>query len=185
MEKALPKSWNRHVGDGVDLHRHGEGGHDRVPKLFTRPWTMRMPKFITDCCRQVKKGEIQQVFSRRPGPNTGGVLDPQSGEGKPGVEKQAQAGDELGDHRGHGGPRTPMPKGHHKEDVRPMFRTTEIPKKTSGVAESPTERREDWQKKLYRKVATMPAKIHCRYSFVRPKISGGICRRPQNPVQAR
>ena len=24
-----------------------------VPKLFTRPWTMRMPKFITDCCTQV------------------------------------------------------------------------------------------------------------------------------------
>ena len=26
-----------------------------VPKLLTSPCTIRMPRFITDCCRQVRK----------------------------------------------------------------------------------------------------------------------------------
>ena len=26
-----------------------------TPKLLTSPWIIRIPKFITDCCRQVKK----------------------------------------------------------------------------------------------------------------------------------
>ena len=35
-----------------------------VPKLFTRPWTMRMPKFITDCCTQVRR-ENRAISSTR------------------------------------------------------------------------------------------------------------------------
>ena len=117
-----------------------------VPKLFTRPWTMRMPKFITDCCRQVKKGEIQQVFQGGPVPIPVAFLDPQSGEGKPGVEKQAQAGDELGDHRGHGGPPNPHAQGHHKEDVQADVQNHGNPQKDQRGWRSPPRSGEDWQK---------------------------------------
>ena len=34
-----------------------------VPKLFTSPWTMRIPKFITDCCRQVSEERLSISLS--------------------------------------------------------------------------------------------------------------------------
>ena len=34
-----------------------------VPKLFTSPWTMRIPKFITDCCRQVSEDRLSISLS--------------------------------------------------------------------------------------------------------------------------
>lgn len=33
-----------------------------VPKLLTRPWIMRMPKFITDCCRQVNRERFSRLL---------------------------------------------------------------------------------------------------------------------------
>ena len=46
---------HRQIGEGVDLHRRGKGRHNRRRRsVFTSPWIIRMPKFITDCCRRVR-----------------------------------------------------------------------------------------------------------------------------------
>ena len=35
-----------------------------VPKLFTSPWTARMPRFMMDCCRQVRAEKLKISFMR-------------------------------------------------------------------------------------------------------------------------
>ncbi len=51
-----------HIGKAIDFYGSGKGGHDVGPKLFTRPWIIRMPRFIIDCWTQVRTEKLGDFF---------------------------------------------------------------------------------------------------------------------------
>ena len=53
-EKALPNSCTGIYASVSILTAAAKAAMIAVPKLFTRPWIIKIPKFITDCCKQVK-----------------------------------------------------------------------------------------------------------------------------------
>ena len=54
VENALPKSCTGIYAKESIFTAAAKAAMTTVPKLFTRPWTIRMPKFITDCWAQVR-----------------------------------------------------------------------------------------------------------------------------------
>ena len=71
-----------------------------------------------------------------------------------------------------------MPKGSTITNNKssPMFKKAEMPRNQRGVTELPMARSRQ-EKKLYKKVATRPAKIIKRYSRMEAYNSGGICKK--------
>ena len=112
-----------------------------VPKLLTRPWIMRMPKFITDCCRQVNKERLSRLpravrshrQSARPTRRSGKARQVYRASPSPAIYWAITVASAA--------PMTPMPSGRTKRRSRPIFSTTATPRNSRGVAELPTARR--------------------------------------------
>lgn len=51
--KGISEFLYRHIGERVYFIAAAKAAMTTVPKLLTNPCTMRMPRFITDCCTQV------------------------------------------------------------------------------------------------------------------------------------
>ena len=112
-----------------------------VPKLFTRPWIIRIPKFITDCWAQViteyritlssvsflrriysllirRAGTLHSVYAAIPTPDTAWEITVASAA-----------------------PATPLSSPATNQISRNTFRTDDTARNQSGTTEFPTERR--------------------------------------------
>ena len=54
VENALPKSCTGMYANASIFTAAANAAITAAPKLFTSPCTIKMPRFITDCCTQVK-----------------------------------------------------------------------------------------------------------------------------------
>ena len=110
------------------------------PKEFTRPCTRRIPKFITDCCRQVKNERLQscrKIFrshrrSALPTRRSGQLCQVHRARPTPAAYWASTVASAA--------PMTPICRGMTKSRSRPMFPTTDTPKNSSGVTEFPMAR---------------------------------------------
>ena len=59
--KGISKFLYRHIGKRVYFYCCRKGGHDYSAKLLTNFCTIRMPRFITDCCTG-QCGERSDLF---------------------------------------------------------------------------------------------------------------------------
>ena len=62
--KCVSKILYRKIGKGVDLHAAAKAAMMVVPKLLTSPWTARIPRFMMDCCIQVRAEKLVISFTR-------------------------------------------------------------------------------------------------------------------------
>ena len=62
VEKAFPKSCTGIYAKESIFTAAAKAAITAVPKLFTSPCTIRIPKFITDCCTPVKN-EYDVIFA--------------------------------------------------------------------------------------------------------------------------
>ena len=106
------------------------------------PGTRRMPKFITDCCRQVKPDRLS---SSQGGPAPVAVLPPhpQGGEGFPGVQGQAHPPPGTGRAPWPGPPPgPPWPGGPRRAGPGRCSAPRKSPERAGGWRSCPPERRE-------------------------------------------
>ena len=118
------------------------------PKLFTSPCTMRMPKFITDCCAAGQGGQIADLPQH--GPVKVQLLLFRAAANR----QHRQTYSRNADCRRHTAPerwrppprRCPSPKPPRTAESSPMFSSADTARNTSGTAELPKARSRQAQK---------------------------------------
>ena len=141
VENALPKSCTGMYANASIFTAAANAAITAAPKLFTSPCTIKMPRFITDCCTQVKMeypaislirlawmgerlhsarscGHLMSAQIMMPMPETYCAMT---------VAPAAPATPKL------------RPMTNHKSSA--IFKTAETAKNTSGTTELPTARR--------------------------------------------
>ena len=121
-----------HVGQGVDLHRHGEGGHHRGAEAVHQPLDQEDAEVHHRLLQAGEARQAQQLPQGGPAPVAVLLPHPQGGEGFPGVQGQALPRQVLGEHRGQGRPLDPHGQGDHEEQVQADVQHHGNPQKEQG-----------------------------------------------------
>ena len=96
--KGVAEVLHRHIGEGVNLHRRREGGHDRGAKAVDQSLYHQDPEVhhrLLNAGQDGKRGDLPDTA-----PADGPWASPELGTAKPGVHGDPDSGDVLGDHRG-------------------------------------------------------------------------------------